>query len=91
MNKYLKTTESNAWGENWTVGLVELISPSCHIPEETVYSLVSRFQNIFEPRHRIADILLSVKEFMIFPVQSIRRGIRLDKDLADKNNGYVTG
>ena len=32
----------------------------------------------------IADAFLTVKEFIIFPIQSIRREMRLDKDLTDK-------
>lgn len=81
-------TEWNAWGERWTVTPVEFISPSCHIPEEAPYSLVSRFQNIFEQRHSITVIFLSVKEFMIIPIQSLSRGMSLDKDSADKENEY---
>lgn len=32
----------------------------------------------------IADAFLTGKEFIIFPIQSIRREMRLDKDLTDK-------
>lgn len=71
--------------------LVEFISSSCHIAEEAIYSLVSRFQNISKQKHSIADILLSVKEFMIFPGQSIRRGLSLDNDSADKETVCVIG